>query len=188
MVGHWSEEKGKLESQMEKLTERLENIKGRTNRQSKCSRDKINILANERQRVTVGEYKLETIQEINDEVADIERLSNFISKYDHKSSIDEDISNGDFIDSISIKKSSYHNHPLKLNEISIIRPKPQFKLGDNIKEIEGNTIYDIYKTTSTHGELERHKIIDDTLPCRLQITQWKDCLILRPQEISTVDI
>lgn len=81
MVNQWGEEKEKLESQMDKLAKQLENIKGRTSRQSKSSRDKMSLLASEKQRSTMGDYKLETIQEIHDEVAaDLELKSNLMTE------------------------------------------------------------------------------------------------------------
>jgi hypothetical protein len=143
---------------MQKLNDQLENIKARANRQSKSSRDKLNILANERQRPTFGEYRLETIQEIHDEIADVERLSNFISKED---------------DNFSevLKKELVEIKPRqkpKINDMSIISQKNNTAVqGKNMKDSELISINAVFKAASEHGQLDRqHRPIDDTLPCK----------------------
>ena len=68
----WSHEKMSLEERIKSMTDQLDNIKGRRNRQSKQSQEKMRMLAEGAGRATAGEYQLETIQEINDEVMDID--------------------------------------------------------------------------------------------------------------------
>jgi hypothetical protein len=169
MVDQWGDEKGKLESQIQKMSEQLENIKGRANRQSKSSREKLNLLANDRQRSTVGDYKLETIQEIHDEIADVERLSNFISQDGDDHSVEHDISRKESMENKSGKKSGYH-FPSKFHELSIISPKNLFKDDRHLKDSENVTIQAVFRAVSEPGHFERNKITDDTLHRRLILT------------------
>lgn len=152
---------------MEKLNEQLENIKARANRQSKSSRDKLNILANERQRSTVGDYKLETIHEIHDEIADVDRLSNFISN----EADDPLLYHQDFKyykrennEANSEKKIGHISSP-KFHELSIISQKNQTKEDRFMKDSENISINAIFRAVSEQGHFEKNKIADDTLHC-----------------------
>jgi hypothetical protein len=148
---------------MTKLNEQLENIKARANRQSKSSREKLNILANERQRSTVGDYKLETIHEIHDEIADVDRLSNFISHNGAQNLLDYDIYKRESIENKSGKKSPFQ-FPPKFHEFSIISPKNQNKEDKYLKDSENVTINAVFRAVSDQGNnLERQKVFDDTL-------------------------
>lgn len=165
MVSHWGEEKEKLEQQMEKLSKQLDNIKGRTNRQSKSSRDKMSILTNDRQRATTGEYKLETIQEIHDEVGDIDLMSNIMSD-------DRGYSYRDISPRESIFQAPDPRKPDLVESSLISLPNSELKAGKvrlQAKPIQANSYQNQsprsnFKSTSEMDWFERNKE-EETLNC-----------------------
>lgn len=165
MVNQWGEEKEKLENQMDKLAKQLENIKGRTNRQSRSSRDKMSLLANEKQRSTVGDYKLETIQEIHDEVADLELKSNLMTE-DRKLSF-RDISPRGSIDlDLRIKSK---DETILCTHFGLDN-EPPLNLISRDKRFERSEMFDNHigrlKTVASEQEfVDRSRRADETLNC-----------------------
>jgi hypothetical protein len=152
---------------MQKLNEQLENIKGRASRQSKSSKEKLNELANERQRPTVGDYKLETIHEIHDEIADPERISKFISESDDSHTVGPVLLKRDSYDEKSGKKGTNHLST-KFYDMSIISPKNYNKDDRNLKYSQNIKTNAAFRTVSEYAQLDRNKVADDTLHCSLK--------------------
>jgi hypothetical protein len=166
MVNQWGEEKERLESQMDKLAKQLENIKGRTNRQSRSSRDKMSVIVNDKQRSTVGDYKLETIQEIHDDIGDIDLKSNLVSE-DKRLSF-KDISPRGSID-YDLRNKSKDLTSFGSNLSPDHEPGLQLYLRSNRKwrhEVLEQPIPKLQTTVSDHDFTDRIKAMDETLNCR----------------------
>lgn len=169
MVSQWGDEKEKLEKQMDKLSKQLENIRGRTNRQSRSSKDKMNILVTDRQRATAGDYKLETIQEIHDEVGDIDLMSNIMSEDRGYSYRDISPRMSVMIEHSTQKEDKFTVSHMYMNSEHGAKKSSQDQRPLRISSTQNQSPKSALRATSEQDILERHRV-DDTLNRTLSLS------------------